>query len=65
MTHGTDIQIHIPYKRSSAQRSNSNTVWFNFQTYMIELDFRAVKYTYIYIYVCVCVCVCGDMYLLK
>ena len=48
-------------KNLSAQRSNSNTVWFNFQTYMIELDFRAVKYTYIYI----CVCVCGDMYLLN
>ena len=38
---------------------------------MLELDFRAVKYTYIYIYiyicvcVCVCVCVCGDMYSLN
>ena len=37
-------------KNLTAQKSNSNTVWFNFQTYIIYI-YNIYIYIYIYIYI--------------
>jgi hypothetical protein len=51
-THVLRLSLNLPYKNLTALKSNSNTVWFNFQTYIYISVERNTVVVHVYIQIC-------------